>query len=445
MVSEKDNNLGREKVIFCLVAVLFSMAPFHAFLMTWFRHLGLDGIPNTLVSAWREIILFFLLLSAYPEIEHFFRKAGKSDFWDFVRKNYFSLIFFFGIPFMFVIFGNALPKDDGNPLAQWLWGARYDLLPFFILLLFQFLIFSKEQIQKLLKIILGVGFFVTVFGLIHALFLPQDFLTFFGYSINRNIWDPTMAISSCQFLEHTQNFCRATSFFGGPTRYGTYLLLILSLSVMSFSETKEKKRKIFLGLLIVLSLTNILLTYSRSIWVGFLALVVASLILLGRERIKPLPWGKILATIIALFAVFIFFTYDSLQTILFRASSTSEHWQLMKEGWRQFLQHPFGLGLGTVGPASVYFKKFITENWYIQIALETGVLGILLFLAALFQIFKNLLEKIREGGFSSLSTALFLTLLGISVAGLFTHSFEETTTVILLFGLIGLSAKPLRE
>jgi hypothetical protein len=117
-----------------------------------------------------------------------------------------------------------------------------------------------------------------------------------------------------------------------------------------------------------------------------------------------------------------------LKTIFVRESSTDVHANLFKKGVALSAKNPLGMGLGTVGPASVRFEKRLTENWFLQIALEMGWLGLILFLAILIELSRKLLADRKN----LLKIGLFLSLLGISVTGLFTHSFEETTTVLLL-------------
>ncbi len=123
------------------------------------------------------------------------------------------------------------------------------------------------------------------------------------------------------------------------------------------------------------------------------------------------------------------------KSVFIRDISTNQHLAFLKEGTAVAAAHPLGIGLGTVGPASFHFKKFLTENWFLQIADEMGIPGLLLFLGILFLLSKKLLADKSDW----MKRGLFLSLLGICVAGLFTHSFEETTTALLLFGVVGLN------
>ena len=69
---------------------------------------------------------------------------------------------------------------------------------------------------------------------------------------------------------------------------------------------------------------------------------------------------------------------------------------------------------------------FVTENWYIQIGVELGVIGFALFIA--FIIF--LLQALRR---NEDSLAPFLGMLGISICALFLHAFEDSAVAYSAF------------
>jgi hypothetical protein len=94
-----------------------------------------------------------------------------------------------------------------------------------------------------------------------------------------------------------------------------------------------------------------------------------------------------------------------------------------------------GQGLGSAGPASVYNIKSakISENYYVQIAQETGIIGIALFVSI------NVLLGIylyKSGSESSI--ILFASLIGISFVNLLSHAWSDDTLSLLWFGLTGI-------
>lgn len=407
-----------------LLIILIIVSPFHAFFITWIKSMPL--------SVWREVIVAAIVLIIVIE---------------FIIKNY-SLLF---DSLDFVIFAYFLLALLWLPLqldsqTQWLLGMRYDVMPFVFLAAVRHVEWPKKEL--LWRVALITSGVVLIFGLLHALILPQNFLTHFGYSQNQSTYEQGIAISSCQYLEHTDRVCRATSAFGGPTRYGTYVLLTIGLLIGWYGIAAHggirRRNQILAALFVLLALANGILTYSRSIWIalisvgifaffwfvpqkkllkiiaaGFAALITGALLwLLFSFMQKQMPWSP----------------PPFIKTIFVRETSSGEHAALFIKGLQTVREHPLGIGLGTVGPASIRFEKFLTENWYLQIADEMGIPGLLLFLAILFLLGKKLLAK--RGNLSSVG--LFIALLGISIAGLFTHSFEETSTMLILVAFIGM-------
>ncbi|MBI2638235.1 O-antigen ligase family protein [Candidatus Peregrinibacteria bacterium] len=411
-----------------LLFILIIAAPFHAFLITWLK----DAVPETglitAISAWREI--FVVLISIIVALEILLYYKLRLDWLDWLIIAYALL----GMVFFFF---------QENKM-QWLWGMRFNIMPFLFYVFVRHVHWEKRG--RLIIAALISGAVVVILGLLHALVLPQNFLTNFGYSTYQGQFQPDIALSACQYLEHTERFCRAISTFGGPTRYGTYLLLLAGL-LLPFLVHKTRGL-VAATVLFALTLVSIVLTYSRSIWIGT---GVAALVGFFAFIPRKVKWKIFLAGIV-LFLLGIFgwkllgiwdgkpheFPPPILKTIFVRESSTNEHWLLMKDAWETSLEKPLGIGLGATGPASVRFSKFLTENWYLQISVEMGIVGGLLFVFFLIGLLRKLFLAHRNWS----RRGLFLSLLAISVAGLFTHSFEEITTILLLMAFAGIFLSP---
>ncbi|MBI4994310.1 O-antigen ligase family protein [Candidatus Peregrinibacteria bacterium] len=421
------------KIRWWLMLILVVAVPFHAFLITWLKSAGVFGGGTLfLISAWREIFVIlicvlilteFLIKKFSPLIPH---PSPLFDSLDFLIILYFtlSLIWLFIQPNKF----------------QWLWGFRYDVLPFLFLFFvrranmvvpprrdIKLLSLAEarpnwEKVSVFIRAALISAAVVLIFGLLQSTILPQNFLKNFGYSQYSGEYTPGTAIASCQYLEHTQTICRAISTFGGPT-------------------SKRPKQLFIVISLFALAIINIFLTYSRSIWIGtFVTTFITAFILIARTKCSLRTIGLVIIAIftaILISGTALLWSSIDVKTIFLRASSTSAHVELFKEGIQKLTAEPLGYGLGTAGPASLHFEKFLPENWYLQIGLEMGIAGLVIFLGILFLIFKNLLASARADA-DVKKLGLFFALLGIAVAGLFTHSFEETTTMLILFGFMGI-------
>lgn len=418
-----------------LFLVLIVVAPLHAFLITWLESVtNLSNTTQMIVSGWREIIVAVLACLVFIEI---FKKRDKPklETLDYLIVAYTLLALIWGM-------------KQNKEIFQWLLGFRLDVFPILFYLVIKNSSWNRNILIKGLFISAIV---VIVFGLLHSLILPRDFLIQFGYGQYQAEMGPDSPLPSCHFLEHTQQVCRNVSTFGGPTRYGTYLLAILGLSLGLVLKYKEKtKAKIFGITLAILSLISIALTYSRSVWVAAAAIIFIFIIWLLYSK-QIINWNKktavasiILAALIIISGIF---GYNYLQknkngpdtpqffkSIFVRTNSTDAHSRFLMEGLEKIKENPLGIGLGKVGSASQRLENpLLTENWFLQIALEMGIVGAILFVLIIFLMMKKLAENN-----SWLSIGLFFALLGIAITGIFTHSFEETTTTLLMFGLMGI-------
>ena len=232
------------------------------------------------------------------------------------------------------------------------------------------------------------------FRFVQSTILPQNFLENFGYAPYSGEYTPGVAVASCQYLEHTQTVCRAVSTFGGPTRYGTYLLLILGLLlplvIASEAIYSRKNRNLYpprpypsqyFPHLFAFNLDRDFPRRFRNFFIAE-ARTKCSLRTIGLGVIA-------IFTAILITGTALVFSNIDLKTVLIRASSTSAHAQLFKEGTQKLIAQPLGYGLGTAGPASVHFEKFLPENWYLQIGLEIGIAGLVIFLGILFCFLKT--------------------------------------------------------
>lgn len=412
-----------KRIRWILLLVLLIGAPFHAFLVTWLKDTVAETGWVTALSAWREILIILISLIVVFEVLLYKLHFDRLD-WLIIGYALLGSVFFF----------------FQENKAQWLLGMRFNIMPFLFYVFVRHVHWEKRG--RLVAAALISGAVVVVFGLLHAFILPQNFLTNFGYSTHQGQFQPDIALSACQRLEHTERFCRAVSTFGGPTRYGTYLLFLVGL-LLPFLMHRTRGR-ILAAILFAATLLSLILTYSRSIWIGT---AITALVGFFYFMPKKAKW-KIMFAGIAAFLLMTLgwqllgiwdgqpheFPPPLLKTIFVRESSTNEHWILMKNGLDVSLQHPWGIGLGTAGPASIRFTKFLTENNFLQIAIEMGIIGLVIFIAILIGFMKKLL--VSKGNWSR--RGLFLSLLAITVAGFFTHAFEETTTMLLLFSFAGM-------
>lgn len=245
---------------------------------------------------------------------------------------------------------------------------------------------QKIQWRTVAKIILIVSTITCLFGLIQY-FAPKDLMTHFGYSIERGA-KPSF------FIDDKPDFPRIMSTVRDPNSYGAYLILPITLLWVSVLKRKLPYVK---GIaLIGLHGVALLLTFSRGAWLGMVIAGVASTLRVYRNQIKLFLRRYSLVAVIlvaCLLTGFLLFrnTYVYKNVVLHSDESTvmadpnELRVQLQKQSLEKIKENPEGYGPGTAGLTSIGNPKgtFLTENYYLQIAIEVGVVGLALFLAVL--------------------------------------------------------------
>lgn len=242
---------------------------------------------------------------------------------------------------------------------------------------------------------------------------------------------------------------RVQSFLRGANPLGAYLVLVLSALIYKVIVME----KVSLKLLAVLIISFVVLyyTYSRSAWLGVIVsclLIVAVCLKAGKIRNKKWLLGGTCAMVLLVAIIAGAFNGNNrtLEVILlhtdpFAASvqdSNTVRATLLKEGLMTLKANPLGTGPGTAGPASLHNgdqPALISENYFVQIALEVGLQGVLLFLAINGLVAYYLWRSRAD----ALALILFASLAGITVINMVSHAWTDDTLSLLWWGLAGLA------
>jgi O-antigen ligase len=123
-----------------------------------------------------------------------------------------------------------------------------------------------------------------------------------------------------------------------------------------------------------------------------------------------------------------------------KTSSNHGHVSALKQGIHDVVHEPLGRGPGTAGPASAYNNQpaRISENFFLQVGQETGLIGLALFLLINGGV-GYLLWLRRE---DPLSLALFASLIGLTAVNLLGHAWADDTLAYIWWGLAGIAMAP---
>jgi hypothetical protein len=456
-----------------LTLVLIGVLPFHAFLVTVLTRViaGPGHAPIMWLALWKEALIMIILLIAAIEILRS------------MRKHNFQIDWIDGIVLAIGNLALVVSAVQTPSLAAFAFGAKYDLLPLASFLLLRRVPWSEIFRARAARIVLIVGGVLAIYS-IDSFFLPQKFFTWLGYSPLHSLYIPDGPVAAFQQIGGTA-LRRVQATLSGPNQFGLWLLLPWSIALaelfaprtetasfldrtLHFFHRRKNERALIVTPYLLLLIAALALTFSRAAWIA--AVLIGGIVLV---RAFPLHVVHSVGKRAAMFGLgLILFLAILSPAVLLRLSSTRDHIRRPIQAMETMLAHPWGLGLAAAGPAAnhlhdacVYLEKgsdaswarrypglcvfvgekqmqparspcdcpLIPENWYLQIGVELGVLGFVLFLALTILLFQRLFAAY---GVSSLHAATALTFLGVSIAALFLHAWEDAAVAMTVWILV---------
>jgi O-antigen ligase len=305
---------------------------------------------------------------------------------------------------------------------------------FILLFLVIELVENKTQFTLYLKHYMVIGLILSLYGVLQLLgllfgFNPDVlFLSRFTSTYNQ--------ISSYPLFNFTG--FRINSLFTDCNNFAGYLNTVFPLffaGTLYFSKMRDNRKLVVYGIGVLIVGSVLVLTFSRSGWMGLLAGLVVLLIDKRKELLKSgvvrylLLFLIILALLIVPFKSYLF---PSVEYRLTEKASSNVHFFVMKSAFSMFLSNPLtGVGIGSFGEAyGKYFKPgfeyYNPHSTYLAILSETGLLGFLLHMAIYYYVLKQILFFKRETkGFDSqvIGSGLLAGFVGLLVANIFYQNY----------------------
>jgi hypothetical protein len=291
--------------------------------------------------------------------------------------------------------------------------------------------------ENWLAILLAPALLVVFFGLIQRFLLPYDFLRHLGYGPS--------TIPAYQTVDSNIDYRRIQSTLRGANPLGAYLVLVIPAIILTIKSTWLKIAGLAASLLVLFY------TYSRSAWIGVL-LALMTLIWINKIHVGRLRWIAAAAVGALLIGYGVFLVSNTNQTAqdaLFHTSSSSKssvtsnekRASALKDGINDVINRPLGNGPGTAGPASFRNSDHlprVSENYYLQIGQEVGVLGMIILIAI--NVLVGLELWLRKN--QPLAQILLASLVGITFVNLLSHAWADDTISLLWWGFAGICIAP---
>jgi hypothetical protein len=372
------------------VQVLIVGLALHNFVMAELWRAGVRGNALTVVSAWKDVLLVGALVCVVV--------AQRRLPYDGTWADRLALVFG-----AFVVLYGLLPQSwlgGGATHKGVLYAARHDLLPVGAYFLGRGLALTERERTRLCQTVLATAAFVAAFGLIDVYAVPLSWWRpvagWFKDQLGLD-YGPGVSDLPQNFVYNAGNyvvFRRLTSVFLSPL--ATAYLLVAAMFFIPY------RRRWGIPLAVLL-FAAILWTHTRAALIALVAGIVLLAVVRRSWRIGAVAAG-VLVVSVAFVSTYTHFgprthftpaerrvqkqiaersAGQSNNATSQNESSIHEHLVSLWDGTKSVVKQPWGFGLGNSGvtAARTKVKVIAGESTYTELGVETGVLGMLAFVA----------------------------------------------------------------
>ncbi|MDD5634915.1 MAG: O-antigen ligase family protein [Candidatus Omnitrophica bacterium] len=363
-----------DNIIFCLFAALVFMFP-----------ISISAIE----------ILFFCILAfaALKAVQCKIRIADIKAFFFGDKINLAVLIFYICLGISMITSGDLFLKSLRAWTTKWAEG----IILFYLARIF----LDRDRIKRLLYVLAGSVFLLCIDGLWQK-FAGVDFLRGFK-------------------MTETSEFLAVRGTFAHYNDFGTFLVVAFfaALGLANYRLDKVPMRIYFTALNIIL-LVNLIFTYSRGAWSAFFAALILLLFFVRNKRIIVLSLSVICCGV--LIAFFIPLSHEKIMVLL--TKKDSGRLAMWKDVLDMARQHPLvGCGVGLFMEIFGKLKEWgyqYVHNCYLQMLVETGILGLVSFLLFVGLIIKRVWLSVAQ------DHDRVVMGLGAAFAAFLVHAFFDT-------------------
>ncbi|MBR5155826.1 MAG: O-antigen ligase family protein [Clostridia bacterium] len=400
-----------------LLAILFAGGLWFFFMVLYKVEFGVfvtlflaPIVPTMMVVALCLLCLFSLFVRAFTTKKFEFKTEGVG----------LVIILMLGIYFLATLTSFAPLK------GVQIWAVYFAFMVFYFVVINT--IKTKKQLMNLLTVFALSGFAVCLYGILQYIF---------G-------WNVTQAWIDEEMFEDIK--MRVYSTLENPNVLGEYILLVLPVTIALMWKKKTVFSKIVYGGMAGVMGIALILTFSRGCWIG---VIVSAAIFITFVAGKL--WGLMLLALPIIPMVLpesIINRFASIGDM--KDSSTSYRvyiWMgtihMLKDFWVS------GIGPGTEAFTQVYpfysYSSIVaphSHNLFLQIMVESGILGIVAFAVLMFVFFKKLMVGYQvQGKFGEISVMLVgigSAVMGFLVQGLFDNCFYNYRVFMIFWSVIAI-------
>jgi hypothetical protein len=362
-----------------ILLVLVLLVPFRNFVTRWLMvHTELSvGQITGLGRWWFALIAGLLVVAAIRWVQAWRAGAPRPRLW--------TVDILAGASILIAMVHTALSPQPDAALTSFR-GYVQPMVVYFVARQFRP---SRKELQWALVGLLIVGTLMAAFGLLQGLTWDEVDYRANGYvRQNGDLVTPPIHLRGILYV-------RPASTVSGPNELGVDMMVLSAVAILTAVFTRGAKRSAAAGLA-VLFVLGLVMTYSRSSFLGYLVMLAALFFLLRRwilrrwrsfrQRTRALAVGAALLAALGLVAVGFISGFNLVLSRTLETLQTQYHYVDTVDAVRYLLAHPAGVGMGLVAPKGALSllavqARYHVEGSLLQIAMEMGVWGLALWLA----------------------------------------------------------------
>jgi len=286
-----------------------------------------------------------------------------------------------------------------------------------------------------------------------------------GYGIRQKIIGVTPLATWTDTILQTADLTRVYSYLGNPNLLGGYLLPAIALGLGALILWKTIPQKALALVIVVTNITCIYFTGSRGAWLALIALLFTFLLGLNywwAEYLSPF-WRKWLVPIIlGIFSLLIITAIILVEPLRLRIlsmfswrgdSSNNFRINVWYAVFQMMQDYPItGIGLGNQVFNQIYplymktnFTALSSYSIFLEIPLETGIIGITFFMGILVSVLKRAMAEIKMFKEANKTIGIWIiaslaALVGLATQGVFDTVWFRPQINTLWWLLIGIIA-----
>ena len=237
---------------------------------------------------------------------------------------------------------------------------------------------------------------------------------------------------------------RVYSTFDNPNVLGQYLVMVIPVAFALLWSDKRIFEKVFYAFIVAVMMACLIFTWSRAAWVGILLAIGFYMVMKDRR------WASLLVVLLLIMPFVLPESIISRITSLGNMSDSSTAYRFSV--WISSLRMAgdywmSGIGLGAGAFERVYQKYALngagfalhSHNFYIQLIVEMGILGIILFAFIMISTYRKIISiKNRNSSNKNIALAMGGALIGYMFQGVAENLWYNYRMILLFWIYLGI-------